>query len=110
MRCRTPEMLDSDVIVRRFLQLLDRDTDMGAMFVCHMVWRQHEREGDGTVTLAVPFQSIFNQGVTCLAASRRNSTATASTSLDGPPGNIVGLQARRSAPGWDGGSRPPSLA
>ena len=69
VRGGTPEMLDSGgVIVRRFLQLPDRDADMGAMFVRHMVWRQHEREGDGTVTLAVLFQSIYNQGVTYLAA------------------------------------------
>lgn len=69
VRGGSPEMLDSGgVIVRRFLQMADRDADMGAMFVRHMVWRQHEREGDGTVTLAVLFQSIFNQGVTYLAA------------------------------------------
>ncbi len=69
VRGGTPEMLDSGgIIARRFIQLPDRDADMGAMFVRHMVWRQHEREGDGTVTLAVLFQSIFNQGVTYLAA------------------------------------------
>jgi chaperonin GroEL len=69
VRGGTPELLDSGgVIVRRFLQLPDRDADMGAMFVRHMVWRQHEREGDGTVTLAVLFQAIYNQGVTYLAA------------------------------------------
>lgn len=69
VRGGVPEMLDSGgVIARRILQLPDRDADMGAMFVRHMVWRQHEREGDGTVTLALLFQSIFNQGVTYLAA------------------------------------------
>ncbi len=69
VRGGAPEMLDSGgIIARRFLQLPDRNADMGAMFVRHMVWRQHEREGDGTVTLAVLFQSIFNQGVTYLAA------------------------------------------
>ena len=64
-----PEMLDSGgTIARRFLQLPNRDADMGAMLVRHIVWRQHEREGDGTVLLAVLFQSIFNQGVTYLTA------------------------------------------
>ena len=64
-----PEMLDSGgTIARRFLQLPHRDADMGAMLVRHMVWRQHEREGDGTVLLAVLFQSLFNQGVTYLTA------------------------------------------
>lgn len=69
VRGGAPEMLDSGgTIARRILQLPDRDADMGAMFVRHMVWRQHEREGDGTVTLALLFQSIFNQGVTYLTA------------------------------------------
>ncbi len=69
VRGGVPEMLESGgIIARRILQLPDRDADMGAMFVRHMVWRQHEREGDGTVTLAVLFQSIFNQGVTYLTA------------------------------------------
>lgn len=69
VRGGTPELLDSGgIIVRRFLELPDRDADMGAMFVRHMVWRQHERAGDGTVTLAILFQSIFNQGVAYLAA------------------------------------------
>jgi len=69
VRGGVPEMLDSGgIIARRILQLPDRDADMGAMLVRHMVWRQHEREGDGTVTLAVLFQSIFNQGLTYLTA------------------------------------------
>ncbi len=69
VRGGVPEMLDSGgIIARRILALPDRDADMGAMFVRHMVWRQHDREGDGTVTLALLFQSLFNQGVTYLAA------------------------------------------
>jgi len=68
-RNRSPELVDNGgVIVRRTLALPDRDADMGAMFVRQMVWRQHERHGDGTATLAVLFQSIFNQGVTYLAS------------------------------------------
>ncbi len=69
VRGGVPEMLDSGgIIARRILELPDRDADMGAMFVRHMVWRQHDREGDGTVTLALLFQSLFNQGVTYLTA------------------------------------------
>ncbi len=64
MRDKTPELLDSGgVIARRIIQLPDRDEDVGAMFVRHMLWRLHEKVGDGTATAAVSFQSIYNQGV-----------------------------------------------
>jgi chaperonin GroEL len=64
MRGKTPELLDSGgVIARRIIQLPDRDEDVGAMFVRHMLWRLHEKVGDGTATAAVLFQSVYNQGV-----------------------------------------------
>jgi chaperonin GroEL len=63
-RGKAPELLDSGgVIARRIVQLPDRDADVGAMFVRHMLWRLHEKVGDGTATAAVLFQSIYNQGV-----------------------------------------------
>ena len=66
---KRPELLDNGgVIARRFLQLRDRDADVGAMFLRHVLWRQHERVGDGTATTAVLFQSIFNQGITYIHA------------------------------------------
>ncbi len=65
----SPELLDNaGVIARRIIELPDRDADMGAMFVRHMLWNQHEREGDGTATTAVLFQSLFNQGLHYLAS------------------------------------------
>jgi chaperonin GroEL len=65
----TPELLDSGgVIVRRVIELPDRDADAGAMFIRQLLWTQHEREGDGVVTTAVIFQSLFNQGVTYLTS------------------------------------------
>lgn len=61
---KTPELLDNGgVIARRIIQLADRDEDVGAMFVRHMLWRLHRKVGDGTATAAVLFQSIYNQGV-----------------------------------------------
>jgi chaperonin GroEL len=38
------------------------------MFIRQLLWTQHEREGDGVVTTAVIFQSLFNQGVTYLTS------------------------------------------
>jgi chaperonin GroEL len=61
---KMPEMLDNGgVIARRIIQLPNRDQDMGAMFIRHMLWRVHEQVGDGTATAAVLFQSIYNQGL-----------------------------------------------
>jgi chaperonin GroEL len=66
---KRPELLDSGgVVARRVLQLPNRDTDVGAMFLRHLLWRQHERVGDGTATTAVIFQSIYNQGITYIRA------------------------------------------
>ena len=66
---QSPELLDSGaVIARRIIQLPDRDADMGAMLVRHMVWQLYEKVGDGTATAAVLFQSIFNQGLRVIVA------------------------------------------
>ena len=64
-----PEMLDNGgLIARRIIALPNRDEDMGAMFLRHSLWRQHEQSGDGTATAAVLFQSVFNEGVRYITA------------------------------------------
>lgn len=64
-----PEWLDSGgVIARRIVQLADAYADPGAMFVRHMVWRLHEDVGDGTVTAAVMFLELLEQGMRYVAA------------------------------------------
>jgi chaperonin GroEL len=66
---KMPELLDDGgVIARRIIQLADRDEDMGAMFVRHLLWHLHEKVGDGTATAAVLFRSIYNQGVRYITA------------------------------------------
>ncbi|NLE44092.1 MAG: chaperonin GroEL [Chloroflexi bacterium] len=61
---KPPELLDDGgVIMRRIIQIADRDEDMGAMLVRQLLWRLHEQVGDGTATAAVLLQSIFRQGV-----------------------------------------------
>ena len=65
----SPELLDSGgVIARRILELPHRDADMGAMYLRHLLWRIHEDVGDGTVTAAVLFQAIYNEGVRYITA------------------------------------------
>jgi len=64
-----PEVLDNGgVIARRIIQIADRDADMGAMFLRHLLWHMHEKVGDGTATAAVMFQSIYDQGVRYIVA------------------------------------------
>lgn len=63
-RDQAPELLDNaGVITRRIIQIPDRDADMGAMLVRHLLWHVHEQVGDGTATAAVLFQAVYNQGV-----------------------------------------------
>ncbi len=64
-----PEMLDSGgIIARRIIQLPDRDSDTGAMFIRHLLWRQHERVGDGTATTAVLFHAIYREALKFIVA------------------------------------------
>ncbi len=64
-----PELLDSGgTIARRIIQIRNRDEDMGAMLIRHVLWELYEKVGDGTATTAVMFQSIFDQGVRYVTA------------------------------------------
>lgn len=64
-----PEYLDDGgLIARRIIELQDRDEDMGAMLVRSMITRHYERVGDGTATLAVLFEAIFNTGIRYITA------------------------------------------
>src|SRR5262245_52597858 len=69
LRHRVPELLDNGaVITKRILQLPDRDADMGAMFLRHVLWQVYEQAGDGTARAAVLLQSVFNEGGSYSAA------------------------------------------
>lgn len=61
---KPPEILDDGgLIARRIIQLADPDEDMGAMYLRHLLWRLHEKVGDGTATAAVLFKAIYDEGV-----------------------------------------------
>ena len=65
----TPEMLDDGgTIARRIIQLPGRNEDVGAMYIRHVLWRLHEKVGDGTATAAVIFKEVYNQGLRYLAS------------------------------------------
>ena len=64
-----PELLDDGgLIARRIVAIEDRDADMGAMFVRHVLWRLREEVGDGTASAAVMLKSIYDEGLKCIAA------------------------------------------
>jgi chaperonin GroEL len=66
---RPPEILDAgSVIARRVTQLSDADENMGAMLLRHVLWRVHERVGDGAATTAVLMQGLMDGAVTYLAS------------------------------------------
>lgn len=66
---KKPELLDKGaVIARRITDLPDRDDDVGAMYIRHMLWRLYEDVGDGTATAAVLFHSIYCNGLKYLAS------------------------------------------
>jgi chaperonin GroEL len=68
-RNAAPELLDSAaVIARRLIELPDRDENVGAMYVRHMLWRLYERNGDGTATAAVIFRAIVQESARYLMA------------------------------------------
>ena len=66
---KIPELLDKGgIIARRITELPNRDSDMGAMYIRHMLWKLHDEMGDGTATAAVLFQAVYNQGLKYIAA------------------------------------------
>jgi chaperonin GroEL len=68
-RTGRPEVLDNGAIIaRRIFQLPNRQADVGAMYVRHLLWRLHEAVGDGTATAAVLFQAIYHHGIRYVAA------------------------------------------
>lgn len=65
----SPELLDDGgLIARRIVALTDRDADMGAMFVRHVLWRLREEVGDGTATAAVLLKTIYDEGAKHIVA------------------------------------------
>lgn len=59
-----PEILDdAATIARRIIQVKPRGVDTGAMLIRQALWKMHEEAGDGSATMAVIYQTIFNEGL-----------------------------------------------
>ncbi len=64
-----PEVLsDAATIVRRITDLPDPELNVGAMLLRNLVWRMHERVGDGGALAAVLAQAMLRRAARCLAA------------------------------------------
>jgi chaperonin GroEL len=64
-----PEALDdAATIARRFVALPDRAENAGAMLLRNLVWRQHQRCGDGCATAAVLARAILAEAQRYVAA------------------------------------------
>lgn len=62
-RSNRPEIVDdAAVIARRMMQFPDRGEDVGAMLLRQLVWRVHQRVGDGSATAAVIAQAVLRAG------------------------------------------------
>lgn len=64
-----PEILsDAGTIARRLLAIPDRRQDVGAMLLRNLVWRVHQRVGDGTATTAVLAQALLDHATRMVTA------------------------------------------
>ncbi|HSQ27253.1 MAG TPA: TCP-1/cpn60 chaperonin family protein [Anaerolineales bacterium] len=69
-----PELLTSAaVIARRMTSLPEPAQDVGAMLLRNMVWRVHQRVGDGGALTAVLTQSLIHRTLRCLSAGAQAS-------------------------------------
>lgn len=68
-RSSQPELLtDAATIARRIVALPNRAEDIGAMLARNLVWRMHQRVGDGSATTAVLARAILDQASRYVAA------------------------------------------
>lgn len=66
---QAPEPLtDAAVIARRLLELPDRGQNVGAMLMRNLVWRVHQRVGDGSAVTAVLASAMLDHAARCVVA------------------------------------------
>jgi len=64
IRTEAAEILDDGAtIARRITEIEPRTANTGAMLIRQAMWRMHTDAGDGTTTMAVMYQQIYNEGL-----------------------------------------------
>ncbi len=62
-RNETELLDDGATIARRIVQIKPRGADVGAMLIRNAAWKMHLEVGDGAATMAVIYQTLFQEGV-----------------------------------------------
>ena len=74
LRAQAAEILDAGAtIARRITAVNPRGADAGAMLIRQALWKMHVDAGDGTTTMAIMYQTIFNEGLRHVTQSGANS-------------------------------------
>ena len=74
IRTEAAEILDDGAtIARRITEIEPRSVNTGAMLIRHAMWRMHVDAGDGTTTMAVLYQRIYNEGLRYVTQVGANS-------------------------------------
>jgi chaperonin GroEL len=63
-RTDAPELLDDGALIaRRIVELAPRGADVGGMLLRQALWKMSREAGDGSVTMAVMYESVLSQGI-----------------------------------------------
>ena len=74
LRTEAAEILDDGAtIARRITEIKPRGVNTGAMLLRQAMWRMHVDAGDGTTTMAVIYQQIYNEGLRYVTQVGSNS-------------------------------------
>jgi chaperonin GroEL len=74
LRTEDAEILDDGAIIaRRITEVSPRGVNTGAMMIREALWRMHADCGDGSTTMAVLYQLIFNEGLRYVTQVGANS-------------------------------------
>src|SRR5262249_28386935 len=73
-RANAPELLDDGAIIaRRIIEIEPRGSDVGAKLIREALWRMNADCGDGSTTMALLYQVIFNEGLRYVTQVGANS-------------------------------------
>jgi chaperonin GroEL len=93
IRTEAAEILDDGAtIARRITEVKPRGVNTGAMLLRQAMWRMHVDAGDGTTTMAVMYQLVFNEGLRYVTQFGSNSMLLRSGLEAGLPAILEALE------------------
>ena len=98
IRTEAAEILDDGaMIARRITEIKPRGVNTGAMLIRQALWKMHIEVGDGTTTMAVIYQRIFNEGLRYVIQAGANAMLLRS-GLETGLGAILEVLERQATP------------